>query len=119
MIKAKAKAIPPLPLRSLVAVTQSSQDLSKISPNVLVCFLLGIGAPSPRGKISTVLKWSRARIPGWSRPGPCQCPWFLLDFVMFSAGFLGFSKVFVRFTHALQTFCGVFSSISSGFSRYL
>ena len=34
MIKAKAKAIPPLPLQSLVA-------------NVLVCFLVGIGAPSP------------------------------------------------------------------------
>ena len=49
MIKAKVmiKAIPPLPLRSLVGVTKSSQELSKISPNVLVCFLLGIGAPSP------------------------------------------------------------------------
>ena len=49
MIKAKAmiKAIPPLPLRSLVGVTKNSQELSKISPNVLVCFLLGIGAPSP------------------------------------------------------------------------
>ena len=58
MIKAKAKAIPPLPLRSLVAATKSTQDLrkicarfaqdvSKILPNVLVCFLLGIGAPSP------------------------------------------------------------------------
>ena len=47
MIKAKAKAIPPLPLRSLAAATRSSQDLSKICarlvqdlskilPNVLV-----------------------------------------------------------------------------------
>ena len=100
MIKAKAKAIPPLPLRSLVAVTKSSQDLYWFAS------YWGLGNTlHPRGKISTVPKWSRARIPGWSRPGPCQCPWFFLDFVTFSAGFLGFSKVFVRFTHALQTFC--------------
>ena len=114
MIKAKAKAIPPLPLRSLVAVTKRSQDLSKICARFLQMYWFashwGLENPlHPRGKISTVPKWARARIPGWSRPGPCQCPWFFLDFVTFSAGFQGFSKVFVRFTHALQTFCeGVF-----------
>ena len=57
------------------------------------------------------------RIPAWLRPGPCQCPWFFLDFVTFSAGFLGFSKVFVRFTHAFHAFFEGFSRIFSGFSR--
>ena len=48
MIKAKAmiKAIPPLPLPTFAEVTKSSQELSKIYPNVFGCFLLGIGAPS-------------------------------------------------------------------------
>ena len=36
-----------LRLRSLVEVTKSSEELLKIYPNVFVCFLLGIGAPSP------------------------------------------------------------------------
>ena len=114
MIKAKAmiKAIPPLPLRSFVGVTKSSPKLSKISPSQLIYIL---GHPlHPRGKISTVPKWSRARIPAWLRPGPCQCPWFFLDYVTFSAGLLGFSKVFVRFTYA---FFEGFSRIFYGFSR--
>ena len=29
-------------------------------------------------------------------------PWFFLDFVKLSAGFLGISEVFVRFTHAFH-----------------
>ena len=79
----------------------------------------GLGRPlHPRGKISTVPKWSRARIPGWSRPGPCQRPWFFLDVLTFSAGFLGCSKVLVRFTHAFHAFFGIFSRNFSGFSRW-
>ena len=57
------------------------------------------------------------RIPAWLRPGPCQCPWFFLDCVTFSAGFLGCSKVFVRFTHAFHAFFEGFSRIFPGFSR--
>ena len=62
MIKAKAKAkamikaIPPLPLRSLVAMTKSSKGLSKISPNVLVRGLErgpGFESRAGRGTLST------------------------------------------------------------------
>ena len=107
MIKAKAKAmikaLPPLPLRSLVAVTKSSQDLSRFVQDFVqelskICARFcqmywfasywGLGHPlHPRGKISAVPKWSRARIPAWLRPGPCQCPQLFLDFATFSAGF--------------------------------
>ena len=52
------------------------------------------------------------RIPAWLRPDPCQCPCFFLDLVTFSAGFLGFSKVFVRFTHAVHAFFDGFYRIS-------
>ena len=52
------------------------------------------------------------RIPAWLRPGPCQCPWFFLDFVMLSARFLGFSTVFVRFTHAFHAFSEGFPGFS-------
>ena len=34
----------------------------------------------------------------WSRRGPCQCPWFFLDFVTFSVGFVGSSKAFPALT---------------------
>ena len=38
-----------------------------------------------------------ARVPGWSRPGACQCPWCFLEVVTFSEGCVGFSKAFVAF----------------------
>ena len=80
MIKAKAKAmikaIPPLPLRSLVAVAKSSQDLSKISSMywfgdwsaVLDSNSGPEGAPSPPAQENKHGPW--ARIPGWSLPVP-------------------------------------------------
>ena len=98
---------PPEPGDNDEKLARFARELSKISPSQLIYIL---GHPlHPRGKISTVQNG-----PGLeSRAGrglvPASALDFFSDFATFSAGFLGFFKVFARFTHSLQTFCeGVF-----------
>ena len=57
---------------------------------------LHLGTPSPPARENKHgPKWSWARIPGWSRRGPGQCPCFFVDVVTFSVGLMGFSKAFL------------------------
>ena len=119
--KAKAKAFPRLPLRSLVA--RFVQDLCKNCPRFLQMYWFasywGLGHPlHPRGKRITVPKWSRARIPGWSLPVPLVFPRVSNIFRWMSKICKGFCKIQCLSGLLRGCFPG-FPKVSSGLSRYL
>ena len=118
-LRPRPQTLPPLPLRTLVTVTKSGRispgkrpGLSKNLPSPID---LHLGAPSrPARENKHGPKWSWARIPGWSRHGPGQCPCFFRRFCHVFCWFMRCSKAFLAFSQECSRLCLDFVMFSAG-----